>query len=293
MKNMQPIAQAVRPLQHSAGVGSAGTARRLRLKETEERLAALRSDLAELHSALFQAAQVHRHLCAPRLVRRGELEIASEIFAVRHLSGDFITLAEREDAVFLALGDISGKGLAAGMWTVHLAGLLRVHTLDLSDPAEIVAAVNHDLCRLQPTATLTSLFLARVDIEGGRLTYSSAGHPPALLLRADGGHELLQKGGTLLGVLPHAVFATGEATLMPGDLLVVCSDGLLECRNLEDQDFALAGLGREAHRARSLTTEAAVFSILGAVQDFAAGRSPHDDMSLLAIRRHGRPGVRN
>ncbi len=58
---------------------------------------ALQKDYAELHTEIFEAAQVHRRLCAPRLVRRGEFEIASEIFAVRHLPGDFFTVDEKND----------------------------------------------------------------------------------------------------------------------------------------------------------------------------------------------------
>src|SRR5881394_1214750 len=96
-----------------------------RRQELEIRLAALQKDYAELHTAIFEAAQVHRRLCAPRLLRYQNLEIASEIFAVRHLPGDFFMVEETPNGVMLALGDICGKGLAAGMWTTHLVGLLR------------------------------------------------------------------------------------------------------------------------------------------------------------------------
>ena len=88
------------------------------------RLASLQKDYAELHTAIFEAAQVHRRLCAPRLVRYGDFEIASEIFAVRHLAGDFFTIRHTNSGVILALGDVCGKGLAAGMWTTHLVGLI-------------------------------------------------------------------------------------------------------------------------------------------------------------------------
>jgi serine phosphatase RsbU (regulator of sigma subunit) len=89
-------------------------------KELEIKLDELRKDYAELHTAVFEAGQVHRRLCAPRLVRYGDFEIASEIFAVRHLAGDFFTVKEFNNRLVLTLGDISGKGLAAGMWTTHL-----------------------------------------------------------------------------------------------------------------------------------------------------------------------------
>src|SRR5215813_7305674 len=90
-----------------------------RERELEAKVATLQKDYAELHTAIFEAAQVHRRLCAPRLVRFGEFEIASEIFAVRHLPGDFFTVKEINNRALLALGDICGKGLAAGMWTTH------------------------------------------------------------------------------------------------------------------------------------------------------------------------------
>src|SRR6266511_4395606 len=75
---------------------------RTRRDELELKLATLQKDYAELHTAIFEAAQVHRRLCAPRLVRHGAFEIASEIFAVRHLPGDFFTVEETKHGVVLA-----------------------------------------------------------------------------------------------------------------------------------------------------------------------------------------------
>ena len=72
-----------------------------RRQELEVKLAALQKDYAELHTEIFEAAQVHRRLCAPRLVRQGQFEIASEIFAVRHLPGDFFTI-DRDNRFVLA-----------------------------------------------------------------------------------------------------------------------------------------------------------------------------------------------
>src|SRR3954471_12464722 len=117
--------------------------------ELELRLADLQQHYAELHTEIFEAAQVHRRLCAPRHVRFGNFEIASEIFAVRHLPGDFFTVEEKSDGVVMALGDICGKGLAAGMWTTHLVGLVGARVAVTSKPQEIVAGVNRDLCLLK------------------------------------------------------------------------------------------------------------------------------------------------
>src|SRR5690349_24330865 len=93
--------------------------------DLEIKFATLQKDYADLHTAIFEAAQVHRRLCAPRLLRYGEFEIASEIFAVRHLPGDFFTVEQTTSGIVMALGDICGKVLAAGMWTTHVVVMVR------------------------------------------------------------------------------------------------------------------------------------------------------------------------
>src|SRR6185436_17467140 len=124
----------------------------------EVRLEKLQQDYAELNTAIFEAAQVHRRLCAPSLVRHGGFDVASEIFAVRHLPGDFFSVEETSDGLILALGDIGGKGLAAGMWVTHLVGLIRTHTATSSDPKEIVSGINRDMARLSSVEPLSTLF---------------------------------------------------------------------------------------------------------------------------------------
>src|SRR5216683_4692496 len=76
---------------------------RLRYRELELKLATLQKDYADLHTALVEAAQVHRRLCAPRLIRHHNFDIASETFAVRHVPGDIFTIEETSSGVILAL----------------------------------------------------------------------------------------------------------------------------------------------------------------------------------------------
>src|SRR6266536_2317161 len=225
------------------------SARRLRQRDLELKLASLQKDYADLHTALVEAAQVSRRLCAPRLVRYDNVEIASEIFAVRHGPGDFFTIEETRAGVILALGDICGKGLAAGMWTTYLVGLVGAHTAGSLQPEAIVSGVNRDLCRIASVAPLASLFLARLDPVTGVFDYCSAGHPPALLLRADGKLESLSEGGPLLGVVPSASFTSGHVELRAGDILLACSDGILESRDKTDEEFGYARLEAQLRSA--------------------------------------------
>jgi sigma-B regulation protein RsbU (phosphoserine phosphatase) len=253
----------------------------------EVKLADLQQDYAQLHTEIFEAAQVHRRLCAPRHIRFGNFEIASEIFAVRHLPGDFFTVEEKSDGVVLALGDICGKGLAAGMWTTHLVGLVGARVAVTSKPEAIVAGVNRDLCLLKSFMPLASLFLAKLDPTTGLVKYCSAGHPPAFLLRANGELELLAEGGMLLGVVPATPYVCGSFQLGAGDVLMIYSDGITETLNYTGEEFGYRHLEDQLRRAKDGAADAVLFSVLGAVQDFAAACPLVDDMSLAIVRRDG------
>ncbi len=255
-------------------------------EELENRLATLQKDYAALHTEIFEAAQVHRRLCAPRLVRRGEFEIASEIFAVRHLPGDFFTVGESNNgSLIFALGDICGKGLAAGMWTTHLVGLVGARVAVTAEPDSIVAGVNRDICLMRSVLPLASLFVAKLDPATGLLTYCSAGHPSALLLRANGELELLSEGGMLLGVIASTPYVKGCCKLGPGDVLMVYSDGITESQNCAGEEFGEARLEAQLRLAQSGDANAMLFSMLGSVQDFAAASPLVDDMTLAIVRR--------
>ena len=256
--------------------------RRAQHRELKLKLATLQKDYADLHTALFEAAQVHRHLCAPRRVEYGDFEIASEVFAVRYMPGDFFAVEEAGGGLILALGDVCGKGLAAGMWTPCLVGLVRAHAAAASEPHAIVSGVNREFCRMH--APLSSLFMARVNPAGGTLDYCSAGHPPALLLRAGGQLELLSEGGMLLGMTADAAFSSGHVELAAGDVLVTYSDGIVESRNEADEEFGAERLETQLRLARDGSADAVLFSVLAAVQDFAAPRPLADDTSLAVVR---------
>lgn len=261
---------------------------RMPRQELEGKLADLQHDYAELRTEIFEAAQVYRRLCAPRHVRCGEFEIASEIFAVRHLPGDFFTVEEKSDGVILALGDICGKGLAAGMWTPHLVGLVGARGAVTSKPEAIVSGVNRDVCLMKSFMPLSSLFLAKLDPVTGVVQYCSAGHPPALLLRANGELEMLSEGGLLLGVLPAAPYVGGSFELGAGDVLMIYSDGITESLNCAAEEFGQTRLEAHLRRAQTGPADAVLFSVLGSVQDFAAACPLVDDMSLVIVRRHER-----
>jgi serine phosphatase RsbU (regulator of sigma subunit) len=97
--------------------------------------------------------------------------------------------------------------------------------------------------------------------------------------------EFLSEGGLLLGVVAGAPYVRGSVELGPGDVLLTYSDGLLESVNDSEEEFGYSRIETQLRRAQTDSADAVLFSVLGAVQDFAAVRPLVDDMTVVIVRR--------
>ncbi len=255
------------------------------VQSLKQELEFVRHEHGRLQQAVYEAAQIQRRLCAPRELEWGEFEIAGESFPVRHLSGDFFKVLELDSVLGLALGDIAGKGLSAGIWQAHLLDLIQRCARNSVHPAEVVASVNRELCLDQNEPPITALFFARLDPERNELTYSNAGLPAPLVLRQDKSVERLDAGGPMLGALEEVQYDSGSIRLNPGDMLLAYSDGLTECCNSHEQEFEVERLSAAAKSFSGATANQVLFSTLATVLDFAEACPPSDDLTLLVIRR--------
>jgi sigma-B regulation protein RsbU (phosphoserine phosphatase) len=251
----------------------------------QDQVDALQREKLDLHSQLFEAAQIQRKLSGARVMRHGCLQFASEVFAARFLSGDFTMFLQNGSRILVAHGDIAGKGVAAGMWFTNLAGLLQSYGQPDSDPAIIASEVNRHLCYLRPVAPFVTAFLAQIDCNTGRLKYCNAGQFPPILLRANGQAELLETGGPLFGAIELAAFDSGELVLEADDRLVAYSDGVLECCNPSGEEFGTDRLLTALRHTEPQSAQGTLMMLLAALQDFANGSPVCDDVSLTVIQR--------
>ncbi|MBO0910346.1 MAG: SpoIIE family protein phosphatase [Acidobacteria bacterium] len=251
----------------------------------EDQLARVEGENHDLSRAIYEAAQVQRKLCGPRYCRTASYEFASEIFPVRHLSGDFISVIELEGDLVFAIGDIAGKGLRAGMWFTHVIGAIRRAMSGNGDPASALSAADCDLFATGLECPLTTVFLARLTPSTGELTYSNAGHPPALVVRGTGEVEQLIAGGPVLGAFPRASFVNGHTRLAGNDTLVAYSDGIAESRNESGIELGSERLAHVTRTLAGLNAGAMLFSILAALETFAGPWRREDDIALAVLRR--------
>jgi serine phosphatase RsbU (regulator of sigma subunit) len=207
--------------------------------------------------------------------------------ASRAVSGDFYEVQARSDGgePVIVIADVSGKGMSASLVAAALDALLMGPIEVGHSPDAICGRVSRRLHARTPPERYVTAIIASLDPGTGSLSYTNAGHNPALLVRADGSSARLEGNGLPLGLFPVAEYECEQIALAPGDLLVLYTDGITEAASAEGDEFGLDRLERvvKAHAREPLV--ALAVAIETAVEVFAEERRFADDRTLVILRR--------
>jgi hypothetical protein len=219
---------------------------------------------------ILQAKQIQQVLIPEDLPHVPGLTIESEYRPAREVGGDFFQIIPHasDGSVLIVAGDVTGKGLQAGMLVALIVGAIRNQVAGTADPLSMLQSLNRTLCgRGHNFATCLAL---RIQSDG-RVALANAGHLPPYL----NGHELPMEGALPLGMIPDADFPVLRFHLAPGDRLMLMSDGIAEA---QDESGQLFGFERIQELLKSPVTAAEVAT---AAQTFGQ----EDDISVLAVTR--------
>ncbi|MEU4247066.1 SpoIIE family protein phosphatase [Amycolatopsis sp. NPDC026612] len=203
------------------------------------------------------------------------------------VGGDFYDLFPLTgDTWGFFLGDVSGKGAAAAVVTSLTRYTLRAAAVHDPDPATVLHRLNTVLHReyrgADPRYCTVIHGHIRPDGDGAAVTLATGGHPPALLIRADGTSAFLDlPGGQLVGALPNARFAAMDVLLTPGDTLLLYTDGLTEARTQGRVRYSEEQLQQHLTGLAPTTAPAVITAVTGLLAGFGDG--VEDDTALLAL----------
>jgi Stage II sporulation protein E (SpoIIE)/Cache domain len=229
------------------------------------------------------ALQLQRSLLPDVPEHYGPLEVHASYAPAQGamaIGGDWYDVVELGDGrVALSVGDVAGHGLGAAAVMGQLRSAARTLALDQNaGPAEVLQRLDSFASTLDGRPLATVVF-AIADPASGELRYALAGHPPPLVLRADGTAELLQEGRSpLLGVDPVEPRAEGEARLAPGDTLVFYTDGLVE-RPESSIDAGIQRLIERALAAAARDPRTLATALIDGVPE-----PRRDDTAVLCVR---------
>ncbi|HEX8436919.1 PP2C family protein-serine/threonine phosphatase [Archangium sp.] len=212
--------------------------------------------------------------------------VGGDIFNVHCLEGSCA-------AVYML--DVSGHGVPSAMVTVSVARTLSpdggvVMREGVASPREVMRELEHEYPFERFERFFTVSYLV-VDVASGRVRYTSAAHPPPLLVPRTGPARLLTEGGPLLGLGVGETLEEGEVALSPGDRLVLYTDGAFELTDPRGALFGLERLHGLIEQHRHLDVEGLCDRVLQTLDDYRGGAPPEDDVTLLVLEYRGAEGA--
>jgi serine phosphatase RsbU (regulator of sigma subunit) len=267
----------------------------------------------DLRREMAVARNIQRDFLPESLPQLRGVEIEAALRPAKQVSGDFYDafVLSPSGNLVLVLGDVCDKGVGAALFMALFRSLIRasadpvgggaiqmiggrrtlvMQSLEAASPADLLTRVagftNNYIARLHGrTNMFATVFLAVIDPDYGRLDYLNAGHEPALIVAPDGSVRELRPTGPALGMMPDMTFTSVSGQLERGEHLVAFTDGLVEAHSVAGEVYGGDRLRATLRQCAPGTATELVNGVLEALSAFTEHAEPHDDLTMLAVKR--------
>jgi phosphoserine phosphatase RsbU/P len=265
------------------------------------------SELQKLYDSLdrdlIEARKLQQTLVPDRFLDFGRGTASMLLHPSGHIGGDLVGCFEISTSrVAVYSVDVSGHGIASAMMTARLSGLLsggspeQNMALSLGKggqreawPPEVVASrLNRLMIEELKVEQYFTMAYAEIDLETGKVWFVQAGHPHPVIMRKSGRIDAVGAGGLPIGLIPDASFERVEATLEPGDRLVLLSDGVTECPDIAGVELGEDGLEAMLRMNGALDSPALLEAIIADLTQFHSSSDFPDDVSGVVFDFKGR-----
>jgi phosphoserine phosphatase RsbU/P len=251
------------------------------LKQTIAEKEKIESELAVARGIQLQLVP-GKSLSVPR---RKEFDIFAILEPAHEVGGDFYDyFFIDKNALCLVIGDVSGKGVPAALFMAMTKTMLKSAARLLVEPEYILADVNREIARNNPSLTFVTIFLGVLDLNTGLLTYTSAGHNPPLFIGRKGNSVLLGDAQCpAIGLDDGYQYRQATVQLQHKEGLLLFTDGVTEAQDGKHRLFTQEALMKTVSLTADPTPEERIKAILSRIREFTENRPLEDDLTLLAL----------
>lgn len=250
--------------------------------------------IEELKITTAAKERMESDLTLARLIQKGMLrtDFPPQLYALlnpaKQVGGDLYDFSLKGDQLYFAIGDVSGKGVAASLVMAITRVMLRF-VVGLGLPLdETLRRINDEFSATNEMGMFVTLFVARVDLKTGHMDYCNAGHNPILILPPDGEPYFLKsKANIAMGLFEHFQYVAEQTDLKPGTRIVAYTDGVTEAEKADQSLYGEERLMEWAFRqaqGTQKTEQKVVESLNDSVQSFTDGNPQNDDITIVSIR---------
>lgn len=232
------------------------------------------------------ATDIQRQLLPKKVPTAGNLRIHPFIRPAKEVGGDYYDFIESQEGHHsFVIGDVSGKGLPAGMIMVIARTTLQIVARGKSDVKHVVTRFSEEMYPRMRRGQFMTLNFLRWEDESRTLHYAGAGHEHILWYRKERGYtEKIKAGGIAVGLVeePGQLIKRSRLQTQAGDVIVLYTDGITEARNTRDDMFTLPRLQDSVDKYAHLADPEKISSgILQEVMEFIGDAEQYDDITLL------------
>jgi serine phosphatase RsbU (regulator of sigma subunit) len=211
-------------------------------------------------------------------------QFSSCYFPALQVGGDFYNYIYKKNEIFIAIGDVSGKGIPAALVMAKLTSEIKFFATLNNSPGLAFNEVNQIFEKECSNDFFATALLLKIDIVTGRVLMANAGHHPPIIKRENGKIEEIQGGDTPLGTVSGILYEDIPFQLNKGDMLILYTDGITESTNRHKKEFGLDGLMASIETVQS-TPRDLLQEILKSMKDHRKGAKQKDDMTVICISR--------
>ena len=242
----------------------------------------------EIEFALGLARDVQRRFMPDILPAIDGYEVATWWRPNQAVGGDYCDIFPlRDGRLGLVVADVSGHGLGSSLLMASVRAALRSLLMARTDVGHLLELLNSALAADLQDGRFITMIIAAIDLQTHRVEYANAGHAPAEHISASGQcFTALEATGMPIGVLEESDYPLGTPVCLEvGDLILLCTDGIVEAENARGEAFGLERLRSAVQRYAGDSVEELVGKIGRRVEEFCGELSPADDLTVLALRR--------